>query len=133
MRYPIRLDNRYRVPLLLVLGVLHRTAFAAIEGDRLVARFGWFSVRTTLWNIERWEVSGPYRWYRAIGLRQTVGKAEISFGGATHGGIALFFRQPIPFWWVRGLRVLYVGLDDLEGFAAELTRRGVPGADVRRA
>lgn len=108
-----------------------RTAYAEIDDGMIRVRFGWFGARTTVANVERWEISGPYKWYRAIGLRQTVGKAEVSFGGSTHGGLALYFRDPFPFWWVRRLRVLYLLLDDLDRFAAELTRRGIPGRDVR--
>lgn len=46
--------------------------------------------------------------------------------------MALFLRETQPFWWVRRLRVFYVTLDDLEGFAAMLTQRGIPGTDMRR-
>jgi hypothetical protein len=117
-----------------VFGVLgRRNAFAEIDGDAgtLRARFGWFTVRTTLVNIERWELSGPYHWHRAIGVRGTIGKAEITYGGSTRGGVGLFFREPVRTFWIPRLRSLYLTLDDLDGFAAELTRRGIPGADVR--
>jgi hypothetical protein len=66
-------------------------------------------------------------------VRGTLGQGDITFGGSAHGGIALFFRQSFRWTYIRRLRVFYATLDDLEGFAAELSRRGIPGEDVRRA
>ena len=131
MTFPIRLDWRFRIPLLL-WGVTRRSAWLRLSDDALVVRFGFFSLRSPLANVERWEMSGPYRWWRAIGVRGSLGKAEITFGGSAHGGIALFLRRPIPrWWWIRNLSVVYVTLDDVEGLAAELSRRGIGGTDVR--
>jgi hypothetical protein len=95
------------------------------------ARFGPFKFRTALANIERWEISGPYRWYTAIGMRGTPGKPETTFGGSAHGGVALVLREPQEWNWFPKLREIYLTLDDLEGFAAELTARGIPGTDIR--
>jgi hypothetical protein len=131
MRYPFRLDSRLRIPLF-AWGVVRRTAYVDIDEDRLTARFGWFRISTALANVERWEISGPYKWYRVLGVRGTIRKPEITFGGSTHGGVAVFFGQRVPFWGVR-TRVLYLTVDDLEGFAAQLTRRGISGRDLRRA
>jgi hypothetical protein len=46
--------------------------------------------------------------------------------------VRLDFREPVA-----GLRIfktpaLYVTVEDLEGFAAALSERGIPGEDVRR-
>jgi hypothetical protein len=114
-----------------VLG--RRNAFAEIddEAGTFRARFGWFTVQTMLTNIERWEISGPYRWFRAIGVRGTIGKPELTYGGSTRGGVGLFFRDPVKTFWIPRLRSFYLTLDDLEGCAAELTRRGIAGEDAR--
>jgi hypothetical protein len=61
-----------------------------------------------------------------------MGPAAIAFGGSTHGVVALFFRRPVPLMLVRRLRILYLTLDDLDGFAAELTRRGIACRDARK-
>jgi hypothetical protein len=129
MRYPIRLQARFRIALLF-WGALPPTAYVDVN-HQLRARFGFFALTTPLSNIQRWEIDGPYRWYRAIGVRGTWGKPEITFGGSTHGGIGLFFREPVRFVWPRRLRALYLTIDDLEAFATTLVRRGIPGADVR--
>jgi hypothetical protein len=131
LRFPIRLDPVFR-PMLLAWGVIgERNAFVGLDGDEVYARFGFFSLRTTLANVERWEISGPYRWWRAIGVRGTWGRPEITFGGSTYGGVALFLRRPMRWWWFARLTAFYATLDDLHGFAGELTRRGIPGRDTR--
>ena len=121
--------------MLLLFGVTGQgRAHATLEDGELRARFGFFKVATPLDNVARWEISGPYRWWRAIGLRGTVFQPEMTFGGSAHGGICLSLRQRVRlWWWPWNLERLYLTLDDLEGFAAELERRGIPGRDARRA
>jgi hypothetical protein len=132
LTFPIRVDRRFW-PWLVVFGVLRRNAWVRLDEARLDARFGFFSLRFALADIERWELQGPYRWWMALGLRGTPGLPEITFGGSAHGGVAIFLARPIPrWWWIRNLREIYFTLDDLEAFAGELERRGIPGADVRR-
>jgi hypothetical protein len=101
-----------------------------LNGERLAARFGFFRAETSLANIARWDITGPYRWWRAVGVRRTVGTSDLSFGGSAHGGLCLHFRQPV---FVGRFRVtdLYVTVDDLEGLGAALAARGVPGLDLR--
>lgn len=111
-----------------------RNAYARLDAGQVSARFGFFAVSTPLANVESWQISGPYRWWRAIGLRGTVGQPEMTFGGSAHGGICLALRQRLPLrWWPWDLSRLYLTLDDLEGFAAELERHGIAGHDSRVA
>ena len=140
LHFPIRLAAAFRLPLLAFGVIGRRSAYVRIDavgeagaaGPELVARFGWFALRTPLANLERWQISGPYRWWRTIGVRGSWGKPEVTFGGSSHGGVALFFRQPLRrWWWYRPIAVLYVTLDDVGGLAAELTARGIRGEDVR--
>lgn len=131
VRYPIRLERRFRL-LLLPFGALRRNSHVALEGDELKVRFGFFSLRARLSQVERWEIGGSYRWWTALGVRGTPTVPEISFAGSDHGAVVLHLRQPIRrWWWKRNLREIYLAVDDLEGFAAELERRGVPGKDAR--
>ena len=80
-------------------------------------------------SISRWDITGPYHWIRAVGVRRTIGTRDLSFGGSTHGGLRLHFREPIRV----GLTVtdLYLTVDDLKGLGAALTARGIPGEDLR--
>ncbi len=97
-----------------------------------MARFGFFSLRTPIANIVRWEISGPFRWFSALGVRRSIRDARVTFGSSDHGGVRLDFREPVRFARLLKPPALYVTVDDLEGFAAELERRGIPGTDARR-
>ncbi|HEY7828287.1 MAG TPA: hypothetical protein VIB99_08635 [Candidatus Limnocylindrales bacterium] len=130
LEFPIRIQPNLK-PLLLFFGVHDDgRALVRIDGTSLSATFGRFHARTDLSNIERWDITGPYRSLRAFGVRRTIGTHDLSFGGSAHGGVRLHFRSP-----VRAARVpnsdLYLTVDDLEGFGAALTARGIPGADLR--
>lgn len=130
IRYPIRIDQRLR-RLLLPWGVRDDNAEVRLEGGEMVARFGRATIRTPISNIVRWEISGPYRWFTALGVRRSVRGGDFTFGGSAHGGLRMDFRERVR-WTLFRVPALYVTLDHLEGFAAELTRRGIPGRDVRQ-
>lgn len=129
--FPIRIQPNLK-PLLLLFGV-HDDGRAAVRlaDGVFTARFGRFELRTPLANIERWDITGPYKAWRAFGVRRSMGTHDLSFGGSAHGGLRVHFRQP-----VRAARLtnteLYVTVDDLDGLAAALTERGIPGRDLRR-
>ena len=129
MEFPIRLQPALR-PILLLFGVRPGNATVRLDGERLAARFGFFRAEMSIANIARWDITGPYRWWRAVGVRRTLGTEDLSFGGSAHGGVCLHFREPVP---VGRLRItdLYLTVDDLEGLGAALTAHGVPGQDLR--
>lgn len=129
MEFPIRLQPVLR-PILLLFGVHPGAAIVHLDRDRLTARFGFFRAEASLDNITGWDITGPYRWWRAVGVRRTLGTNDLSFGGSAHGGVCLHFREPIL---VGRLTVtdLYLTVDDLEGLGAALTAHGVPGRDLR--
>ncbi|MEO7119060.1 MAG: hypothetical protein ABIZ34_08830 [Candidatus Limnocylindrales bacterium] len=133
-RFPIRI-GRWTAPFLVPFGVWRGNAYAEVDDTTFAARFGFYRVTTRLANITSWEISGPYRWITAIGIRRAVRPPHAAtFGGSTHGGVRVEFREPLR--WGLGLLhmpALYVTVDDLDGLAAELTRLGVPGSDIRAA
>lgn len=129
--YPLRLGPRQRW-LLLPWGVRPGNVWVRLEDEQLVARFGFFSLRTPIANIVRWEISGPYRWFTAFGVRRSISGADVTFGSSDHGGVRLDFRDPVRFARFLKPPALYLTVDDLEGFAADLERRGIPGWDMRR-
>lgn len=94
------------------------------------ARFGRARLRTPISNILGWSIEGPFRWITAIGIRRSVRHRDVTFGGSTHGGVRVDFREDVP-WSLFEVPALYLTVDDLEGMAAELTRLGVPGEDRR--
>ena len=105
-----------------------------LTGDgRLVARFGWFGVETPVDNVSAYHLTGPYRLWRAIGPRASGADHGFTFGSSAHGGVCLRFREWVPSRYVRGRRMeaLTVTVDDLDGLADELARRGIGGEDLR--
>jgi hypothetical protein len=129
MEFPFRLQPALR-PILLLFGVRPGNATVWLDGERLAARFGFFRAETSLANIVGWDITGPYRWWRAVGVRRTLGTEDLSFGGSAHGGLCLHFREPVL---VGRFRVtdLYLTVDDLAGLGTALTAHGVPGQDLR--
>jgi hypothetical protein len=132
MRYPIRIDRRFRWVLLL-FGVRAANAFIDLNDDELAARFGFYGLRTPISNIQRWEISGPYRALTAIGVRRGIQRGDVTFGGSVHGGVRVDFHHPPRWFGIFHPPAFYFTLDDLDGFGAELSRRGIPGRDVRKS
>jgi hypothetical protein len=127
--FPIRLQPGLG-PILLLFGVRPGKAVVRLDGVRLTAEFGFVRAETPLANIARWDITGPYRWWRAVGVRRTLGTHDLSFGGSAHGGVCLHLREPVR---VGRLSVtdLYVTVDDLAGLGAALAAQGVAGQDLR--
>ena len=82
-------------------------------------------------NVARWRIEGPFRWITAIGVRRSVRHGDVTFGGSHHGGVRIDFHRPQR-WGILNVPAIYVPADDLEGLAAELERRGIPGGDARK-
>ena len=123
--FAFRFDKRF-VPLLLALGVHPGNALVTLtDDDRLVASFGRYEVDTPLSNIDCIEVAGPYRWYRAIGIRGSAADNGITFGSSTAGGVCVTFYEPVG-RLLPGLRDhpgLTVTVVDPAGLAAALELR----------
>ena len=129
VRFPIRIGRRSR-PLLRLFGVKDGNAWVELDGE-LDARFGSYHARTPTANIASWRIEGPWLWITAIGVRMSIRHRDLTFGGSPHGGVRINFREPVK---VGPLRVpaLYVTVDDLDGLAAALADRGIPGEDARK-
>jgi hypothetical protein len=127
-RFPIRLGRRSR-PLLRLFGARSDNAHVDLDGD-FVAHFGRFRVRTPFANIVSWRIEGPWRWITAIGVRRSIRHGDVTFGGNHRGGVRVDFREPVTLARLR-LPALYVTVEDLEGLAAALAARGIPGEDAR--
>lgn len=128
-RYPIFIGRKSRL-LLWVFGVIGDNAYVEL-GDELDARFGWARIRTPVSNIKSWRIEGPWWWITAIGIRRGI-RGDLTFGGTPRGGVRLDFHAPVRPWFF-DVPALYVTVEDLEGFAAALRERGIPGEDARRS
>ena len=131
-RFPIRIGSRSRRYLRLWT-VRPETAFVDIEDGpdaQFQVQFGRFQLATPRSNLAWWRIEGPFRWITAIGIRRSFRHGDVSFAGSPHGGVRIDFREPVP-WGPFRVPAIYVGADDLEGLAAELTRLGIGGTDAR--
>lgn len=133
-RFPIRLGPRSRPLLHIVFGVGEDNAYVDLDGD-FDARFGRYRVTTPVANIASWRIEGPWLWVTAIGLRTSLRHRDVTFGGNHEGGVRVDFKAPVRFPWFVGaidIPALYVTVADMEGLAAALKERGIPGKDARR-
>jgi len=130
-RFPIRLGRRSR-PLLRLFGVRSAAdAYVELGDEEVHARFGFADVRTPIRNVVRYRIEGPWLWITAIGIRLSLRHRDLTVTGSPHGGVRMEFAERVPYGIFR-LPALYVGADDLEGFAAALAARGIPGVDARK-
>lgn len=129
--FPMAIERRWRLPLFL-WGVTTGRAVVLLNGEDLEARFGFSTLRTRLNNVERWTITGPYRWWRAIGLRSNWPFRDYAFDSNSRQGIDLYFRERVRFGRILRAAKLTVTVADPEAFAAVLTDRGIPGEDLRR-
>jgi hypothetical protein len=128
-RFPIRIGRRSRL-FLRCWGVRDGNAYVDLDGQQIDARFGWGRMTVPVANIVRWRIEGPWLWLTAIGIRMSIRHRDVSFQGSPRGGVRIDFREPVRWGLVRP-PALYVGVEDLEGFAKALEELGIPGEDAR--
>jgi hypothetical protein len=118
--FPYRLDNRW-IALFLTLGVTKKDGVTITSKGELIATFGRFKVKTTLDNIDHTKITGPHRWYTAVGLRLSLTDDGVTFGTNHYKGVSIVFKKKIP--RVIGFRkhsMLWVSVADPEGLAAAI-------------
>jgi hypothetical protein len=131
-RFPIRMGARSRTFLRLWTARPETAHVDLDEGPDAVldVQFGRFRFRTPVANLASWRIEGPFRWITAIGIRRSIRHGDVSFAGSPQGGVRIDFKERVR-WRFLWVPAIYVGVDDLEGLAAELTRRGIAGTDAR--
>ena len=132
-RFPIRIGRRSR-SVVRLWSATPATSYAELDdgpGAALTVRFGRFRFQTPIDNLASWRIEGPFLWITAIGVRMSIRHRDVSFAGSPHGGVRIDFKERVR-WGPLRVPAIYVGADDLVGFAAELERRGIPGIDARK-
>lgn len=120
-QFPYEFDLRFVAvwaPLLLVPATQGVTL---TDDGRFVARFGLLRVDTPVENIADTHITGPYRWWTAVGARLSLRDDGLTFGTTNHAGVCVHFREPIR--RVIGLRdhsALTVTVADCEGLVGGL-------------
>ena len=118
--FPYRFDKRWSA-LFFALGVDDKDGVKITGKGELVATFGRFKVKTSLDNIDHTLVTGPHRWYTAVGLRLSLTDDGLTFGTNHRKGLSIAFVEKIP--KVIGFRkhsTLWVSVADPEGLAAAI-------------
>jgi hypothetical protein len=117
--FPYRFDNRWK-PIFAALRVSETDGVAVLD-DRLVATFGRWQVDTPLANIDHTEISGPHRWYTAVGLRLSFTDDGITFGTNSQSGLCIAFIEKVPrIVGPREHSALWVSVADPAGLASAL-------------
>jgi hypothetical protein len=129
-RYPIRIGRRSAPLLRLALGVTPDRAWAMVADGHVSARFGRFSFSVPLENVSGWRIEGPWHAITAVGVRRSLRDGDVTFAGSPRGAVRLDLRESMR-WALFDVPAFYVGVDDLEGFAAELKALGIDGEDAR--
>ena len=118
--FPYRFDKRWNA-LFFALGVDDKDGVTITGKGELIATFGRFKVKTTLDNIDHTLVTGPHRWYTAVGLRLSLADDGLTFGTNNRKGLSIAFVHKIP--KVIGFRkhsMLWVSVADPEGLATAI-------------
>ena len=119
--FPYAVDRRW-APLLTLLRVKDTDGVTVSDGI-LRATFGWASVETPIDNIDHTVVTGPHRWYTAVGLRLSFSDDSITFGTNHQRGLWIAFVERVPkVIGVRDHSALWVSVADPEGLAVALER-----------
>jgi len=126
MTFPFRFDPVHRLFALLFGTTPGRTG-VEVTGGQLVARYGFWSLRTPLTNVAGTQVTGPYSSVRTIGpARMSAVDRGITFSSNRERGLCISFHEPVPALEPTGrLRhpALTVTVADVDGLAAALAER----------
>lgn len=120
--FRFRFDPRFRLPLA-VLGVTPSTSLVTVGGGVLTVRYGPWRVETPLANVTDAKVTGPYKAYRAVGVRLSGEDSGLTFGTNPAQGVCIAFRERVPGFDPFGVLLhegLTVTVDDCEGLVAAL-------------
>jgi hypothetical protein len=115
-------DQRWKA-MFAVLGVKSTDGVTVTDDGRLIATYGRKRVETTVANVDHTDITGPHRWYTAVGLRLSFADDGLTMGTNHQRGVCIGFVDKIP--KVIGFKDhsgLWVSVADPEGLAAALSR-----------
>lgn len=121
--FPYERDDRWSF-LFMALGVDDDDGVTLKANGDFLATYGRWKVETPIANIDQTEVTGPHRWYTAVGLRASAADDGATFGTNHHAGLCIAFKEKVP--KVVGFRshsALWVSVADPEGLAQAIAER----------
>lgn len=119
-QFPYDIDGRW-FAMLAALRVGDGDGVDITDDGQMLATFGRVRVETPLENIDHTSITGPHRWYTAVGLRLSFNDDGLTFGTNHQRGLCIAFVERIP--KVIGFSdhsSLWVSVADPEGLAAAL-------------
>ena len=93
--FPYELDRRW-TPMFVLLGLDDDDGVYVGDDGSLRATFGWVRIDTTVDNVHHTQVTGPHRWYTAVGLRLSFADDGITFGTNHRRGLCIEFVERVP-------------------------------------
>jgi hypothetical protein len=118
--FPFHYDARL-APLWLPFRWPGRQGVTLTDDGRFVARFGPLRAEAPLSSVRSAHVTGPYRWWTAVGPRLSFADDGLTFGTNATAGVCVHFHPKLR--RVIGLRdhsALTVTVANTEGLAAAL-------------
>lgn len=98
-------DRRF-APLLALIGATRGNSRVEVRGDRLVVHLGPWGLSVPLGSIKGFTITGPYRWYRALGVRLSLVDRGLTFGTNARRGLCIRLDPPVR----SALRIDHPGL-----------------------
>ena len=119
--FPYEFDERWNM-MFKALGVKEIDG-VEVNTEGLRATYGRQSIETPLTNVDHTLVTGPHRWYTAVGLRLSFAPQDdgITFGTNHHAGLCIAFVEKVP--KIIGFSDhsdLWVSVADPQGLAAAI-------------
>lgn len=117
--FPYAFDDKFKV-LLAPLLVTSKNG-VTVTDSTLRATFGLCSIETPLDNVVGSSISGPHKWFKAIGLRLSFSDDGVTFGTSAGRGVCIEFDERVgPVIGPRRHSSLWVSVDDCTGLVAAL-------------
>jgi hypothetical protein len=125
-RFRFAFDLRL-LPAATAFGVTPATAHVDVDDRQLHIRFGPWSLRTPLDNVESATLTGPYSWWKVAGPAHiSLADRGVTFATSTERGVCICFHEPVPAAIPRGLLkhpAATVTVADPEDLVADLAAR----------
>ena len=116
---------------ILVLWGVIKAPEVSVDAQQITVRFGWFKSSFLISDMVRFELDGPYTWWRALAVRHTAFKTDISYCTDERGAVRIYLKSQRRVLWAGHVDLVYLGVEDLQGLADTLRGLGIPGEDKR--
>ncbi|WNV88392.1 hypothetical protein [Umezawaea sp. Da 62-37] len=78
-----------------IAGITPSRSYLDVDEDTLTIHFGPWTLTTPVSNIAEATTTGPYHWWKAIGVRLSVSDRGLTFGSTTEAGTCIAFHTPV--------------------------------------